>query len=115
MADSNREDVTHVKIENIEFNEWVILYTEGLVTLNGCTIYDWTLFFMHKSQYEADFIYKTAEMIPSVINNKTINIRTGYRGNLKVDYSSHQLAALNMLTLANSMRRGTTVPFTLNK
>ena len=41
--------------------------------------------------------------------------RTGYRGNLKVDYSLHQSAALNMLTLANSMRRGNTVPFTLNK
>ena len=29
---------------------------------------------MYKSQHEADFTYKTAEMIPSVINNKTINI-----------------------------------------
>ena len=33
-----------------------------------------TQFFMYKSQYEPDFTYKTAEMIPSVINNKTINI-----------------------------------------
>ena len=35
--------------------------------------------------------------------------RTGYRGNLKVDYSLRQSAAFNMLTLANSLRRGNTV------
>ena len=46
---------------------------------------------------------------------KIQGIRTAYRGNLKVDYSLCQLAALNMLTLTNSMRRGNTVPFTLNK
>ena len=76
MADNNREDVTHVKIENISFNKnnTVIIYTEGLVTLYGCTLHGWTWFFMYKSQYEPDFTYETAEMIPSVINNKTINI-----------------------------------------
>ena len=74
MADNSREDVTHVNIENILFNDYVIIYTKGLVTLYGCTIHKGTMFFMHKSQYESDFTYKTAEMIPSVINNKTINI-----------------------------------------
>ena len=76
MADNNREDVTHVKIENISFdkNNTVIIYTEGLVTLQGCTLHRWTLFFMYKSQHEDDFTYEAAEMIPSVINNKTINI-----------------------------------------
>ena len=74
MADNNREDVTHVKIENTEFTNRVIIYTEGLVTLYGCALHRWTRFFMYKSQYEPDFTYKTAEMIPSVINNKTINI-----------------------------------------
>ena len=76
MADNNREDVTHVKIENISFNKnnTVIIYTEGLVTLYGCTLHGWTWFFMYKSQYEPDFTYETAEMIPSVIYNKTINI-----------------------------------------
>ena len=74
MADNNREDVTHVKIENISFNDYVIIYTEGLVTLYGCTINEMTRFFMYKSQHEIDFTYETAEMIPSVINNKTINI-----------------------------------------
>ena len=76
MADNNREDLTHVKIENISFSDDVIIYTEGLVTLHGCTIHDWTLiyFFMYKSQHEPDFTYKTAEMIPSVISSKTINI-----------------------------------------
>ena len=42
VADNNREDVTHVKIENISFNDDVIIYTEGLVTLYGCTLNDWT-------------------------------------------------------------------------
>ena len=75
VADNNREDVTHVKIENISFNyNEVIFYTKGLVTLYGCTIHGWTWFFMYKSQYEPDFTYETAEMIPSVISNKTINI-----------------------------------------
>ena len=68
--------MTHVHIENISFNKNndVIIYTEGLVTLQGCTLYGWIDIFMYKSQYEADFTYKTAEMIPSFINNKTINI-----------------------------------------
>ena len=74
VADDNREDMTHVKIENISFNNSIIIYTEGLVTLYGCTLHKPTRFFMYKSQYEPDFIYKTAEMIPSVIRNKTINI-----------------------------------------
>ena len=76
MADNNREDVTHVQIENISFNNDndVIIYTEGLVTLYGCTIHNWTTFFMYKSHNEPDFTYKTAERIPSVIKNKTINI-----------------------------------------
>ena len=74
MADNNREDVTHVKIENISFSNKVIFYTEGLVTLNGCTLNHWTWFFIYKSQYEPDITYKTAERIPSAINNKTINI-----------------------------------------
>ena len=74
MADNNREDVTYKKFENIEFYEWVIIYTEGLVTLYGCTLHRWTFFFIYKSQHEPDFTYKTAEMIPSVISNKSINI-----------------------------------------
>ena len=75
-ADNNTEDVTHVKIENISFNKnnEVIFHTEGLVTLYGCTLHRWILFFMYKSQHEPDFRYETAGMIPSVINNKTINI-----------------------------------------
>ena len=85
MADNNREDVTHVKIENTEFNNEVIIYTKGLVTLHGCTLHDWTTFFMYESQNEPDFTYKTAEMIPSVINNKTINIiNTSVHGNLEL-------------------------------
>ena len=74
VADNNREDVTHVQIENISLNNEVIFHTEGLVTLYGCSIHEMTRFFMYKSQHEPDFTYKTAEMIPSVINNKTINI-----------------------------------------
>ena len=74
MVDNNREDVTHVKVENISFSNRVIIYTEGLVTLHGCALNHWTQFFMYKSQYETDFTYNTAEMIPSVIKNKTINI-----------------------------------------
>ena len=74
MAENNREDVTHVNIENISFNNRVIIYTKGLVTLHGCTLHEMTQFFMYKSQHEPEFTYKTAEMIPSVISNKTINI-----------------------------------------
>ena len=74
VADNNREDVTHVKIENISFSNEVIIYTEGLVTLYGCTLHDGTAFLMYKSQREPDFTYKTAEMIPSAIKNKPINI-----------------------------------------
>ena len=74
MADNNREDVTHVQIKNISFNNYIIIYTEGLVTLDGCTLHERTWFFIYKSQHEPNFTYKTAEMIPSVINNKTINI-----------------------------------------
>ena len=74
VGDNNRQDVTHVKIENIVIHGSVIIYSEGLVTLHGCTLYNWMRFFMYKSQHESDFTYKTAEMIPSVINNKTINI-----------------------------------------
>ena len=74
MADSSREDVTHVKIENISFNDNVIIYTEGLVTIKECTIHNWTTFFMYKNEKEPDFTYKTVEMIPSGINSKTINI-----------------------------------------
>ena len=83
MVDNDREDVTHVKIENISFNDYIIINTEGLVTLQGCTLHRRTWFFMHKSQYEPDFTYKTAEMIPSAINNKTINIiNTSFHGDL---------------------------------
>ena len=74
VADNNREDVTHMKIENISFNDYVIIYTEGLGTLSGWTLHKTTRFFMYKSQHEPNFTYKTAEMIPSVINNKTMNI-----------------------------------------
>ena len=42
--------------------------------MQGCTLHKMTRFFMYKSQHEPDFTYKTAEMIPSVINNKTVNI-----------------------------------------
>ena len=74
VADNNREDVTNVQIENISFNNVVIIHTEGLVTLSGCSLHRWTFFFIYKSQNEHDFTYKTAELIPSVINNKMINI-----------------------------------------
>ena len=74
MANDNREDVTNVKIENIAFNDYVIIYTEGLVTLHECTLNAGIYIFLYKSQSEPDFTYKTAEMIPSAINNKTINI-----------------------------------------
>ena len=74
VADNNREDVTHVQIKNISFNNYTIIYPEGLVTLDGCTLHERTWFFIYKSQHEPNFTYKTAEMIPSVINNKTINI-----------------------------------------
>ena len=74
VADDKRKDVPHVKIENTEFTNRVIIYTEGLVTLYRCTLHWWITFFMYKSQHEPDFTYETAEMIPSVISNKTINI-----------------------------------------
>ena len=74
MVDNNREDVTDVKIENMSFSNRVIIYTEGLVTLHGCALHGLSWFFMYKSQHEPDFTYNTAEMIPSVINNKTIHI-----------------------------------------
>ena len=74
MADNNRGDVTIVKIENISFNDYVIIYTEGLVTLHECTLNAGIYILLYKSQNEPDFTYKTAEMIPSAINNKTINI-----------------------------------------
>ena len=90
VADNNREDMTHVKIENnISFRKSVIIYTEGLVTLHGCTILDWTQFFIYKSQYETDFTYKTAGMIPSVIYNKTINI---------INTSVHHHLYINLLS-----------------
>ena len=54
-------------------------------------------------------------IVDNLTFTKDAECRTGYRGNLKVDYSLCQSAALNMLTLTNSMRRGNTVPFTLNK
>ena len=74
VADNNRKDVTHVQIENISFRDDAIIYTKGLVTLYGCTLNAWIGFFMYKSQHETDFTYEIAEMIPSVINNKMINI-----------------------------------------
>ena len=89
VADNNREDVTHVKIENTEFNNEVIIYTKGLVTLYGCTIHYFTWFFMYNSQYEPDITYKTAEMIPSVISNKTINI---------INTSVHGYLHMNLLS-----------------
>ena len=84
MADDNREDVTHVKIENISFNnDRVIIHTKGLVTLHGCTLNAGIYIFLYKSQCEPDFTYKTAEMIPSTIYNKTIYfINTSVRGYL---------------------------------
>ena len=85
VADNNREDVTHVKIENISFNQWLIIYSEGLVTLYGCTLNAGIDIFMYKSQHEPDFTYKTAEMIPSAINNKTINmINTTFHHTLRM-------------------------------
>ena len=75
VADNNREDVTHVQIENISFNnDRVKIHTKGIVTLRGCTLNAGIYIFLYKSQNEPDFTYKTAEMIPSAINNKTINI-----------------------------------------
>ena len=49
VADNNKEDVTHVKIENIIFINKVVFYTKGLVTLYGCTIHDWTRFLIYTS------------------------------------------------------------------
>ena len=99
VADNNREDVTHVKIENISFSNTVIIYTEGLVTLDGCTLHKTTRFFMYKSQYEPDFTYKTAEMIPSVINKKTINIiNTSVQHNLELNL----LSGIRTVNIINS-------------
>ena len=64
--------MTHVTFENISFNNSVIINTKGLITIQGCTVHAWIDFYIHKSQHEADFTYKTAEKIPSVINNRTI-------------------------------------------
>ena len=74
VTDNDRGDVTHVKIENISFNNKVIIYTEGLVTIQECTLHASIEFFIYKSQYEADFTYKTAEKIPFLINNKLFHI-----------------------------------------
>ena len=83
MADNDTEDVTHVEIENMSFSNYVIIYTEGLVTLYKCTLHDWIEFFIYKSKNEPDFTYKTAEIIPSTINNNTINIiNTSFHGHL---------------------------------
>ena len=61
----------------------VIFYTKGSATLHGCTLKARIYIFLHKSQNEPDFTYKTAEMIPSAINNKTINIiNTSFHSNL---------------------------------
>ena len=94
--------MTHVKIENLSFSKFnndiihrrlsrksVIIYTEGLVTLSGCTIHYFTWFFMYKSQYEPVFTYKTAEMISSVISNKTINI---------INTNVHHILQLHLLS-----------------
>ena len=98
-ANNNREDVTHVKIEDMSFSNRVIIYTEGLVTLHGCTLHKWTHIFMYKSHYETDFTYKTAEMIPSVIKNKTINIiSTGVHDDLFM----YLLSGIRTVNILNS-------------
>ena len=98
VADNNREDVTHVQIENISFNKYIIIYTEGLVTLDGCTLHNTTRFFIYKSQHEPNFTYKTAELIPSVINNKTINIiNTSVHGDYLCMYLLSGIRTVNVI------------------
>ena len=57
--------------------------------MHGCTLYEKTWLSMHKSQQEDDFTYKTAEMIPSILNNKTINI---------INTSFHDYLAMYLLS-----------------
>ena len=74
---------------NISFNNTVIIYTKGLVTLHGCTLHGSTWFFIYKSQYETDFTYKTADIIPLSIKNKMINIiNTSVNDYLEMFHSS---------------------------
>ena len=54
---------------------------------------------MYKSQYEPDFTYKTAEMIPSVINKKTINItNASVHGDLRM----YLLSGIRTVNIMNS-------------
>ena len=97
VADDKRKDVTHVKLQNISFNDHVVIYTEGLVMLQGCTLNAGIDIFMYKSQNEPDFTYKTTDMIPSVINNKTINIiNTSVHGYLYL-YLLSEIRTVNII------------------
>ena len=78
----------------MSFSNEVIIYTEALVTLHGCALHNDVDFFMCKSQHEPDFTYNTAEMIPSVINNKTINIIS-----TSVHYYLHMYLLLGIRTV----------------
>ena len=89
--------MTHVTFENISFNSYVVINTKGLVTMQGCTLQTYIAFFIHKSEQEADFTYKTAEMIPSVINNRTINfINTSFHIELKI-YLLSRIRTINIV------------------
>ena len=98
MTDDNSEDMTRVHFENISFNSNVIINTKGLVTIQGCTVHAWIYFFIHKSQHEADFTYKTTEKIPSVINKRTINfINTSFHGDLQM----YLLSGIRTINIVN--------------
>ena len=99
ITDDNREDMTHVHFENISFNNYVVIINiKGLVTIQGCAVRAWIYFFIHKSQHETGFTYKTAEMIPSVINNRTINfINTSFHEELEM----YLLSGIRTINIVN--------------
>ena len=65
--------MAHVTLVNISIKSDIFIYTEGLVTIQVCTAHARVWFYINMSQHEPYFTYKTAEMVPSVINNRTIN------------------------------------------
>ena len=73
MTDNNREKMTQVTFVNISFKAYVIIHTEGLVTIQGCTLHHPIMFRIQQDPHENNFTYKTAEMIPFIIGEKMIN------------------------------------------
>ena len=75
--------MTDVTFEGILFSDDVIIHTYGLITMNQCTLLNDIGFLMYKNQHEVAFTYKTAEIIPSVINVRAVNfINTSFHESL---------------------------------